>query len=123
MFWLGVTLKELIELIHLFQQEGICFCSLKENFDISTCQGAQLLNVMEACYEMDRNIIIDRTKDGLEKAKLGGRFGGRPELHDESKKALGYEVFLMKEKPVGVIASELGMSRATLYRYIEKKQK
>ena len=48
--------------------------------------------------------------------------GGRPEVHNDDKKEMAYKEFMENKKPLKEIAESLGMSRMTIYRYIQKKR-
>ena len=46
----------------------------------------------------------------------------RPQIHKEDKKEIAYREVMENEKSIKEMAESLGMSRMTIYRYIEKKQ-
>ena len=119
---LGRTLKQLIELVSDFKEKGIHFKSIKDAIDTSSATGTFFFHVMGAFAELERAMIIERTRAGLSAARSRGRFGGRPEIHKESKKEIAYKMYMENEKTVAEIADDLEMSRMTVYRYIEKKK-
>ena len=86
---LGCHLKALTDLMHLLQKNNVYFQSLKEDIDTSTSKGELFFQVVESCVELERNVMIDRTRQGLKVARNKGRFGGRPELHSDDKKEKG----------------------------------
>ena len=51
-----------------------------------------------------------------------GRVGGRPEMHGEDKKEIAYKMVMENHQTVAEIAKAMSMSRATIYRYIEKRR-
>lgn len=57
--------------------------SAKEKFDTSTPQGKLMLTVFQAFAEFERDIIVQRTKEGLKSARARGRVGGRPKKSDK----------------------------------------
>ncbi|MBC8193206.1 MAG: helix-turn-helix domain-containing protein, partial [FCB group bacterium] len=68
--------------------------------------------------EFERDIIRERTMAGLAAARARGRKGGRP--RKLSKKQVEMAKSLMKDIsiPIAEICKTLGVSKATLYRYI-----
>lgn len=78
-----------------------------------------VISVFATLYELERKIISERTKAGLERAKREGKHVGHP--YKLSKKEIDLLVRLYKEGvPVTRIASRLGISRATVYRYLKR---
>ena len=73
-----------------------------------------------AMAEFERNIIRERTKAGLEAARARGRVGGRPTVMTPQKLKMARDLYDSKEYTVQVIATELGVSRRTIYRSLSK---
>jgi len=118
---LGRSLPHLIELVEYFKENKIGFVSLSDCFDTTTSQGKLLFNLMGAIAEFERDLISERTKDGLRHAKSKGvKLGKRPGLSKEAEnKARAAEVMYKKEqKSVTEICRQLEISRSTFYRYI-----
>src|SRR5260370_38088636 len=68
------------------QARGINFRSLTEHVDTSTPGGKFTFHLFGAFAEMERDVIRQRTKAGLEAARARGRIGGRPALHPDARK-------------------------------------
>ena len=114
---LGRSTKDLIELVEYFENKGVKLISLKENFDTNTPQGKLMLTVFQAFSQFERDLIAQRTKEGLESARARGRKGGRPRVKDKNiKKAL--KLYNSKEYSISEIVEMAGISQATLYRYV-----
>ena len=112
---LARSMKQLIETIEELRLKGIGFRSLTEALDTTTAQGRLVFHMFGALAEFERSLIRERTQAGLAAARRVGRTGGRPpKLTDEAAKAL------LANPDIGVtqIAHRLGVSPATLYRYI-----
>lgn len=82
---LGRSVKQLVELIDKLQQRGVQFKSLTDSIDTGTSSGRFFFHVMASLAEMERDLIAERTKAGLEAARLRGRKGGRKPKMTESK--------------------------------------
>jgi DNA invertase Pin-like site-specific DNA recombinase len=119
---LGRSLKKLIALVEELKDRGIHFESMDDGIDTSTSVGTFFFQVIGAFSELERNLIIERTQKGLQSARARGRTGGRPPTHNDNKKDMAYKEVMENKKSIKEIADSLGMSRMTIYRYIEKKQ-
>ncbi|HZK52955.1 MAG TPA: recombinase family protein [Desulfosporosinus sp.] len=116
---LGRSTKDIIELAEYFENKNVKLISIKENFDTNTPQGKLMLTVFQAFSQFERDLIVQRTKEGLESARARGRKGGRPKVKDKNiEKALN--LYNSKEYSVSEIVAMSGISQATLYRYILK---
>ena len=117
---LGRSTKDLIELVEHFENSGVKIISIKENFDTDTPQGKLMLTVFQAFSQFERDLIAQRTKEGLESARARGRKGGRPRVKDNKiNKAL--KLYDSKEYSISDIVEMTGISQATLYRYIKRQ--
>jgi DNA invertase Pin-like site-specific DNA recombinase len=72
---------------------------------------------MASLAQMERELIVERTKAGLESAKRLGRVGGRKRTMTDSKLASAKKLLESGVLPKDV-AKDLGVSLATLYRWI-----
>lgn len=120
---LGRSLNDLVNLIAKFKEIGVEFISLKDNVDTSTTQGRLFFNIMASLAEFEREITRERTMAGLAAARARGRIGGRPRgLSEENmRKAKAVKkLYDQRDMPVNEIAETLGISRATLYRYLQR---
>lgn len=115
---LGRTLKQLIELINDFNSQGIGFKSLQENIDTTTSGGKLVFHIFGALAEFERDIIRERTHAGLQAARSRGRVGGRPKALSPKKAALAKSLYDSREHSIKDICETLGISRATLYKYL-----
>jgi len=113
---LGRSTKDLIELVEYFEGRGVKIISVKENFDTSTPQGKLMLTVFQAFSQFERDLIVQRTKEGLASARARGRKGGRPRVKD-SKISKALKLYDSKEYSISEIVEMTGVSQATLYRY------
>lgn len=114
---LGRSLSHLIELTTDLGQRGIGFRSLSEAIDTTSVQGKLTLHLLGALAEFERSLIAERTRAGLVAAKRRGtRLGRRPKL-TEDQIAHAKKLIDAGESPAHV-AKTVGVSTATLYRYI-----
>ncbi|MGD8190961.1 recombinase family protein [Brevibacillus ginsengisoli] len=114
--------KHLIELVEMFDEKEVDFVSIQDNIDTSTAMGRFFFRMMASIAELERDIIVERTKAGLEAARARGKKGGRPTVKNE-KVTLALKMYDSKEYSIEEILNATGISKMTLYRYIEKRDK
>src|SRR5216683_167623 len=118
---LGRSLKDLIETLNLLKDRGVDFISLTEKIDTTTPGGKLIFHLMGALAEFERDLIRERTNAGLAAARARGRVGGRPrKLKTNGKVALAQRMFADQSHSISEICAALGISRATLYRYVKE---
>ncbi len=116
---LGRSLSHLIELIQTLEGRGVGFKSLTEQIDTTTSSGKLIFHIFGALAEFERNLIRERTMAGLRAARARGRKGGRPKKpNTDTKIAMAKQLHADPTNSITDICKTLGVSRATLYRYL-----
>lgn len=116
---LSRSLKDLIEMVTLLESKGIGLKSLQEAIDTSSSSGKLIFHIFGALAEFERNLIRERTQAGLQAARARGRKGGRPKALNKDKQALAVKLYDEKKHTVDQICEIMGVSKPTLYKYIE----
>lgn len=120
---LGGNLMELIRLMQELKGRSIEFVSLTEGINTNTPVGKLFFHITGAFAEYERELIRERVMAGVQSARERGRKGGRPNAMSKTRAAMARE--MMKNRKDGVtsqsIADELGVSRATLYKYTRQE--
>ena len=117
----GRSLTHLIELLKGLQERGIEFVSITERIDTTTPGDKLIFHLMGALAEFERDLIRERTNAGLAAARARGHVGGRPrKLKTNGKVALARRMFADQSHSILEICAALGISRATLYRYVKE---
>ena len=89
--------------------------SLKEAIDTSTSTGKLLFTLMSAIAQFERDVIADRTREGLKSARARGRTGGRPKTNpDAVRKAI--KLYRTRQYSIKEIEELTGVKKSTLYR-------
>jgi DNA invertase Pin-like site-specific DNA recombinase len=113
----GRSMKNLIALVGQLHQQGAQFKSLTDVIDTGTPSGRFFFHVMASLAEMERELTLERTLAGLEVARQLGRKGGRKRQMTDSK-ILSAKKLLASGVPPRDVATNLGVSVPTLYRWI-----
>jgi len=108
--------KHLIELSEFFEKKGVEFVSIQDSIDTSTPMGRFFFRILASIAELERDIISERTKAGLDSARRRGRKGGRPRV-DDKKIQLALKMYKSKKYTINEIVIATNISKATLYRY------
>ena len=77
---LARSVSHLLAVIEQLEAKGAHFRSLHDPIDTSTPQGMFSLQVLGAVAQLERALIAERTKAGLNAARSRGRIGGNPGL-------------------------------------------
>lgn len=115
---LGRRMMKLIELINSFKEKDISFVSLENNLDTTTPLGMVLFNMCAAFSEMERELIRERVKAGLDAAHKKGRKGGRPKALTPQKLETLLSLKKSEEFSVSQICKMAGVTRSVYYRAI-----
>jgi len=119
---LGRTVKQLIELINTFKEQGINFKSITEGvFDTTTPMGEAVFQIMAILKGLEISILRERTIKGLEAARARGRKGGRKLGSYDKVKAAAAATMHQKGILIADILKTLKISRTTLYEYLKKE--
>lgn len=74
---LSRDLKDLLRIVEILEEKGVKLISKKENIDTSTPQGKLLLGFFGALSQFEREMILERQKEGIAIAKAEGKYKGR----------------------------------------------
>ena len=77
---LARNVKDLLSIIDDFKRKNVDLISVKENFNTSTPQGSLILTIFAGLSEFEREMILQRQREGIEIAKREGKYHGRKPL-------------------------------------------
>jgi DNA invertase Pin-like site-specific DNA recombinase len=119
---LGRNLRHLVNTIHDLMERKIGFRVLSgqgTTIDTSTAGGRLIFGIFAALAEFERELIRERTLAGLSSARARGRHGGRPYTMTPAKLRLAQAAMAKRDSTVGDLCKELGVTRQTLYRFVD----
>ena len=110
--------KHLITALEEFRHLGIDFISYQENIDTSSPLGKAMFTIVSAIAELERNILLERVRAGLKRAKDNGAILGRPKRLDLDVK----ELQKMRKKGLSFrqIAKQVKACPGTVYKTLQK---
>ena len=126
---LGRSLGQVIQIVDTLVHRKIRFIAIKEGIELDGKQDLQT-KVMVALFglfaEVERDLISERTKEGMAAARAQGKMIGRPKGLPGKSKLDGKENDLRelmgKGLSISSIAKLLGVSRNALYHFIETRK-
>ena len=112
---LGRNTRGVLELVEDLTRRGIGLKSITEEIDTTGPMGRAILTVMLAFGTLERDVLIERTRAGLDAARAQGRVGGRPSLLS-AHKLKAAKALIRGGATVKAAAEAINVSRSSLYR-------
>lgn len=112
--------KDLLDLVEQLTSKGVAFVSKKESLDTSTPSGRFVLTIFGAIAQLERESILLRQQEGIAIAKAQGRYKGRPPGEYPN---LEPTLASWKRGEISAVTAQkqLGISKSTFYRIVEKE--
>ena len=114
---LGRSVKGLVDLVNELETQKVHFQSITDGIDTKTPAGRFFFHVMASLAQMERELIMERTRAGLQAARRQGRVGGRKRQMTDNKVQAARKLLASGTTPQEV-AHSLGVSVPTLYRWV-----
>jgi DNA invertase Pin-like site-specific DNA recombinase len=113
---LGRSVRDLLTIVERLEAKGASLRVLDGAIDTSTANGRLQLNLLAAIAQFEREMMLERQREGIAKAKKDGRYKGRK----ATARAHANEVIARRERGEGpaAIAKALSISPASVYRII-----
>jgi DNA invertase Pin-like site-specific DNA recombinase len=115
---LARSMRHLVEITQLLERKRVTLRILAMQLDTSTPTGKLMLSVLGSVAEFERDIMLERQREGIEKAKAEGKYKGRPPT------ARRYYDRIRELSAEGIgkvdIARKLGIGRTSVYRALRK---
>jgi DNA invertase Pin-like site-specific DNA recombinase len=126
---LGRSVGQIIQLVDRLIKQRVQLVAIKENIRLNGIQDLQtkvMITLFGLFAEIERDLIAERTKEGLAAARAKGRLPGRPRGVLGTSKLTGREAeiqsLLAKTVSKASIAKILGISRSTLHHFIQSRR-
>lgn len=115
---LGRSVLHLVQLGADLRDRGVGLRVLEQGIDTSTAEGRAMFGMLSVLAELQRELIVANTRDGLAAARARGRRGGRPARLSPTQITHARELYAAGEHTVAQIASLLGVPRTTVYGHL-----
>jgi DNA invertase Pin-like site-specific DNA recombinase len=120
---LSRTIRDLFALVDVIHQKGAHLKSLKEPWlDTTTPQGKLLFAIFAGVSQFERDLISERTREGLASARARGRKGGRPPKSSKDME-LALKMHDNQNYSISEIVKATGIGKSTLYRYLHSRKR
>lgn len=125
---LGRSVGQIIQLVDRLLKQQVQLVAIKEHIHLTGTQDLQtkvMITLFGLFAEIERDLIVERTKEGLAAARAQGRLPGRPRGVLGTSRLTGHEAeiqrLLAKTVSKASIAKILGVSRSTLHAFIQSR--
>lgn len=114
---LARSVPDLVKITEQLESKGANLRILSMNLDTNTPTGRLLLNLVGSISQFEREIMLERQREGISKARDEGKYKGRK----ATAKAKAQEVLALHAQGKGAtdIAAATGIARASVYRIIK----
>lgn len=114
--------KDLLELIEILKEKEVTFISKKEAIDTNTPSGKFMLTIFGAVAELERDYILQRQREGIEIAKMEGKYLGRKKIECSEFQSV-YKAWKDREITAAAAMKQLKMSKTTFYRRVKEYER
>lgn len=113
---LARSVRHLLDVLEAITDKGASLRIIGLGIDTATPTGRLMLNMLGSIAEFERDIMLERQREGIAKAKAAGKYKGRK----PTAKAKAREIAELRKAGVGAtdIARQLGIGRASVYRVL-----
>ena len=116
---LARSMSHLVEITGKLKAKEVGLKVLALNLDTSTPTGKLMLNLLGSIAEFERELMLERQREGIAKAKAEGKYKGRAPT--ARRKAADVRRLRAEGKTVEAIVKELGVSRSSVFRALRKE--
>jgi DNA invertase Pin-like site-specific DNA recombinase len=111
---LARSVRHLVETVEELQNKGAFFRSLHDPIDTSSPQGMFSLQVLGAVAQLERALIAERTKAGIDAARARGRLPGNPGLRRREKDAIAKTVAARNRRHIRDLLASMNLWMPTV---------
>ena len=113
---LARSVKHFLEVLDELSRLNVEFLSFRENLDTSGPLGRAFIVIISAIAELERNLIIERVRAGMRRARLEGRHIGRKPLELDTRAILSDRA---RGQSLAQLAKGYRVSRSTIHRLLQ----
>lgn len=115
---LARSVRNLVEIIDTLKAKNANLKILDMNLDTGSATGELMLNLLASIAQFERELMLERQREGIAKAQAEGKYKGRA----PTARAKSDEVIKLHQSGLGAsaIAKQAGISRSSVYRIINE---
>ena len=117
---LARSTRDLLNIVNTLTEKGVSFVSLKENVDTTTSQGKFMLTVFAGLYELERDNILERQREGIDLALKEGRPYGRPSATLSATFSKNYQLWKQGELKAVDFMKRENIPKSTFYKLVKR---
>lgn len=106
--------RHLLEMVQTLTSKGVTLRILNMNIDTSTATGKLMLTMLGGIAEFEREMMLERQREGIAKAKAEGKYKGRKPTAMSQAEAV--QQLASEGLTRAAIAQRLGVSERSVYR-------
>lgn len=119
LYVLADSTRHLIEVLNALDIKQAYLLSIREDIDTRQALNQSFRDIVQHLVVLQSDVVSMATREGLSKAKELGKQTGRPRKPDENVKR-AIDMYQSKQYSLAEIREQTGISKSTLYRYLEK---
>ncbi|MEZ0106329.1 DNA invertase Pin-like site-specific DNA recombinase [Catenulispora sp. EB89] len=117
---LSRSVLHLITLGAELRGRGVGLHVIEQGIDTGTAEGRAMFGMLSVLAELQRELIVANTNDGLAAARARGRVGGRRPRLTPDQASVVQQLYDAREKTVQQIADLFGVPRSTVYGHLDR---
>ena len=117
---LARSTTDLLNIVDSLTKKDVKVRSLKEQLDTSTPQGRFMLTIFGAIAEFERELILQRQREGIQLAKAAGKYKGRNSKKRPKDFDFYKQGYYARQYTVTEIAKHYKVSRPTIYKWLRQ---
>lgn len=116
---LARSMRNLVEISDVLERKGVALVILALNVDTGTPSGRLMLNMFGSFAQFEREIMLERQREGIQRAKAAGRYKGRAKTAQAS--AANVVSLRAQGLSMDAIAKRVGIGKGSVHRILSGK--
>ncbi|MED3955565.1 recombinase family protein [Priestia aryabhattai] len=117
---LARSTKDLLNIVTELKEKGVMIHSEKDKIDVNTATGEMMLTVLAAMNQFEREVLLERQREGIAIAKKKGKYKGRKKVEKPSN----WDEIITQWQSRRITAKQamelLGLKRTTFYKLLDE---
>lgn len=117
---LSRSTRDLLGTLEFLLKKGVKVISLKENLDSSSPQGRLMITMIGAINQFEREILLERQREGIEIAKRKGKYRGRKRIEKPNNWDMVIADYVVRKITAKKAMELLGLKTSTFYKFLNE---